>query len=56
MADTLSGGRLADELVKLDAEGLSLRAIARRLQEDHHILVSHVTIGAWLDTLTEGAA
>lgn len=51
-ADTIVDGRLASLLAALDAEGLSMRAIADRLALDYSVHVSHTTVSTWLATLT----
>lgn len=56
MANTLAGGNLAETLRKLDAEGLSLRAIAERIKADHQIDVTHMAIRNWLAVLNDDEA
>jgi hypothetical protein len=51
MADQLAGGRLADDLARHKAAGLSYSAIASRLYADHGIEVTPPTVGSWLRSI-----
>lgn len=45
--DQILNGRLREILGRYRAEGLGLRVIADRLEQDHGIHVSHATVGQW---------
>jgi len=47
MADRLAGGELAAELLRLAAEGHSLRLICSMLYAEHGIEVSAATVQSW---------
>lgn len=47
MADRLTGGILAETLIRYRSEGLSFDAIAARLWADHGIEVSGSTVRNW---------
>jgi len=56
LADTVSGGKLRSALLAARAEGLSYQAIADRLEAEHGVLVSRVTVRNWLVQLAEDPA
>ncbi len=49
MADRLTGGQLDTLLATWRNEGLSLRQIADRLQAEHSVSVTHMTVRSWLN-------
>jgi hypothetical protein len=53
LSDRATGGRLAYLLRKWREDGLSHELIARKLENEHGIVVSGRTVGNWLAELGE---
>lgn len=53
MADRLAGGKLEDEILRLDGEEHSPEQIARELYKAHGVDVTRQTITNWLSQLAQ---
>ena len=56
MADRLAGGNLAETIMAMRSEGLSLDGIARRLYAAHGIEVTRQTVANWVAAIESEAA